>query len=524
LDELARSSVNAGTNFSSKRQLSGGSTGAWNSGRIVVSCYSRHVREQEWNSLGSTEQQPFRRMLRESRNYFLLVTLAAFALRLMFYFRFPHITGDSLIYGDIAKNWLDHGIFGLTHAEGIKPTWIRLPGYPAFLVACFVLFGREHYHAVLLAQIVIDVAGCFVIADLARRTVTAAPERAARVSFLLAALCPFTANYTVAPLAETLSIFFAAVSLDAAVAAFSALDRGGNSWRAWVCCGLAVSAGIQLRPDGGILLVAVGVFLLWRLWKRPAERARLFWAGTLLLAIAIAPLVPWTVRNWRDFGRFEPLAPRYASDPDEYVPSGFDRWMRTWIVDYASTEEVYWQVPGGTFDLNALPSRAFDDASERKQTEAIFEDYGKTLFVGPELNARLDELGKQRIRRHPLRYYVALPVLRIADMWLRPRTEMLPLNTRWWEYEDDTLECVLATLWGVLNLLFVGAAVMGVVRGPRLRYLGLILLFVLLRSAFLGTMENPEPRYTLECYPVVLVLGAAWIAGWKRSRRDARTP
>ena len=112
-------------------------------------------------------------MLLEHRKWFCCFTLAALALRLLFYFRFPHVTGDSLIYGDIAKNWLDQGIFGLTHAEGVRPTWIRLPGYPAFLVLCFKLFGREHYHAVLLVQIVIDIACCFVIADLARRTLSA---------------------------------------------------------------------------------------------------------------------------------------------------------------------------------------------------------------------------------------------------------------------------------------------------------------------------------------------------------------
>jgi hypothetical protein len=26
-------------------------------------------------------------------------------------------------------------------------------------------------------------------------------------------------------------------------------------------------------------------------------------------------------------------------------------------------------------------------------------------------------------------------------------------------------------------------------------------------------MENPEPRYTLECFPVVLLLGGAWLSG-----------
>ena len=486
-------------------------------------------------------------MVRSHRRFFLLVTLAAFALRLIFYFKFPHVTGDSLIYGDIAKNWLDSGIFGLTHSDGVHPTLIRLPGYPAFLAACFVLFGREHYHAVLLVQIVIDVASCFFIADLARRTVS---ERAALIAFLLAALCPFTANYTVAPLAETLSIFFVAIALDAAAAGLNAIDDGcvsevrvppldanlgsqrensvpqvrvlrldanlGSerrySWLAWTCCGLAVSSSILLRPDGGILLIAIGLYLLWRMWRRPPQRARLFCAGALVLAISIAPLVPWTIRNWHAFHRFQPLVPQSASDPDEFVPDGFDKWAKTWAADYVSTEEVYWQVPGDKVDLSLLPSRAFDSAAEREQTQAIFNDYANVLVINPELNARLMELANQRIRHSPLRYYVWLPTLRIADMWLRPRTEMLPLNSRWWEYSDDTKDCVIATLWGLLNLLFILAAVMGLIRGPRPRYLGMMLLFVALRSAFLGTLANPEPRYTLECYPVVLLLGAAWLS------------
>jgi 4-amino-4-deoxy-L-arabinose transferase-like glycosyltransferase len=477
------------------------------------SCYIRHVRAPQGNSLVCTEPRTFWLTLRESRRYFLLITLAAFALRLIFYFKFPHVTGDTLVYGDIARNWLDHGIFGLTHSDGVHPTLIRLPGYPAFLAACFVLFGREHYHAVLLVQIVIDVVTCFFIADLARRAVS---ERAARWAFLLAALCPFTANYTVAPLAETLSIFFVAMALDAAVAGFQASEEGRDSWSAWTWCGIAVSAGILLRPDGGILLVALGLFLLWQMWQRPAERTRLFWAGALVLAISVAPLVPWTIRNWHDFHRFQPLVPQSASDPDEFVPDGFDKWVRTWAADYASTEEVYWQVSGDKVDIDLLPSRAFDSADERGKTRSLLADYNKVLVVNPQLNTRFMELARERIRGNPLRYYVWLPALRIADMWLRPRTEMLPLNSRWWEYGDDTKACVLATLWGVLNLLFIGAAVMGIVRGPRPRYLGMMLLFVALRSAFLGTLSNPEPRYTLECYPVVLLLDAAWISGWKK--------
>jgi hypothetical protein len=40
----------------------------------------------------------------------------------------------------------------------------------------------------------------------------------------------------------------------------------------------------------------------------------------------------------------------------------------------------------------------------------------------------------------------------------------------------------------------------------------LLVSFVLLRSAFLGTVENPEPRYTLECYPAIIVLASSLLA------------
>jgi len=33
-----------------------------------------------------------------------------------------------------------------------------------------------------------------------------------------------------------------------------------------------------------------------------------------------------------------------------------------------------------------------------------------------------------------------------------------------------------------------------------------------LRTALLGTLENPEPRYTLECFPIVLALAGIGIS------------
>jgi hypothetical protein len=55
-----------------------------------------------------------------------------------------------------------------------------------------------------------------------------------------------------------------------------------------------------------------------------------------------------------------------------------------------------------------------------------------------------------------------------------------------------------------------------------MEWLGLLTLFVVLRSAFLGTLENPEPRYTLEMYPIVIVLVAAALARTNGIKTDPK--
>ena len=163
-----------------------------------------------------------------------------------------------------------------------------------------------------------------------------------------------------------------------------------------------------------------------------------------------------------------------------------------------------------------LPSRAFDSPEQRQTTLQLIQEYNQALNIGPELDARFADLAAQRIHSHPLRYYVILPALKILDMWLRPRTELLPPDSRWYQFEDDTKWLVLAIGLGVLNLLYVLAAVAGFVRGSPIAWVGLGLSYVVLRSLFLGTMANPEQRYTLECYPVVILLASAL---WGQSRR-----
>jgi 4-amino-4-deoxy-L-arabinose transferase-like glycosyltransferase len=447
-------------------------------------------------------------MLRKHFRFFLIATLAGVALRLLFIFRFPGVTSDSFVYGDIAKNWLQHGIYGLSGINDVSPTYIRLPGYPAFLAAVFAIFGMEHYRAVLVLQMFVDIGTCFLIADLARRLISL---RAARFAFLLAALCPFLANYAANALTETLEVFFTVLALDLAITGLEKADA--SSLKPWVGCGLAVGAAILLRPDGGLLLFAIVAYFFWLLDWSYRTRARvsalhLLKAGAILAAVSLALLLPWTIRNLRTFHAFQPLAPRYANEENTFVPMGFNRWVKTWIVDYASVEEIYWAVPGNAVDPEKLPSRAFDSPDQREQTTQLLEAYNDAQHVTPDLDARFAALAAERVHHSHLRYYVVLPLLRIADMWLRPRTESLPSDTRWWEFDDDAKWLALTLILGIVNLLYVAAAFAGRLRGRFAPHLGLLLTFALLRSVFLGSLENPEPRYTLECYPVLIVLAA----------------
>ena len=494
------------------------------------------------------------RLIRQHRWIFGGVTLAGLALRVFFVVHFPAVTDDSHMYADVGTNWLEHGIYGETqggHPEKpILPTDSRLPGYPAFLAGIFWIFGTGNFRAVMLAQVLLDIGTCIIIADLARRVVSA---RAAKIAFALATLCPFLANYTAAVLTETLEVFFTALVLDFALVALNRTHSGeAGALSLWSATGGAIGACILLRPDGGILLAAVVLYLAvatakglvdagtptaWLKrnpdttpsgtkatfakaeWKEQStENRRWFFrssvaAGTILVVFALAPLIPWAIRNFHTFHHFQPLAPRYANEMDELVTGGFNRWVKTWMTDYVSVEEIYWNVPGDKIDAQKLPSRAFDNLVEKDTTLALIAEYNESQDMTSELDARFGELATDRIRDHPVRYYVWLPALRVADMWLRPRTELLPADVRWWEFHDTKKESALAVGFGLLNLAYVGAALLALIRRPSgIRWDGLLIVFLLLRSVFLATLENPEPRYTLEGYPVIILCAAAYFA------------
>lgn len=421
------------------------------------------------------------------------------ALRLWFVRHYPVLDGDPLIYGDIAKNWLLHGVYGFSLDHGVRPTLVRLPGYPAFLAACFRLFGMENYTAVLYVQTGMDLVTCLLVAAYAARYIS---FRAGMAALYLAALCPFTANYVASPLTETPTLFCIALGLYAFA---RYVERpGARPW--FFALAFAISYAALLRPDGALLGVVLLPAMFWYV-RNGTTASRAFSLAVLCAVLALLPFFAWTFRNARAFHVFQPLAPRYATDPGEYVDRGWDRWVQSWCVEFTSTYEFFWNVSGAPVDPGNLPKRAFDTPQERAQTDALLDTYNATLQLTPSMDAQFGALARERIHRRPLRFYVGLPLLRLADMWLRPRTEMLWIELRWWQYRLHKNETIFAWGYAALNLAYLLAALWGAGKG--VPYTFLMAIYVVLRCALLLTLECPEPRYTIECFPMVLILAAA---------------
>ncbi len=451
------------------------------------------------------------------------------ALRIAFLHHAPPLSGDTLIYGQIARNWMETGLYGYTATGGAPhATLIRLPGYPLFLAMCFRLFGVGNYLAVTWVQAAVDLVTCLLVSLTARRIFG---PRAGFAALLLGCLCPFPANYVAAPLTETLTLN----SIALAVYALTRwLDQPGVSRWLWLVAA-ALACSLLLRPEQALLSVAVAP-VLW--WRAIAPGASLFSAKRLApavfaIACVLLPLAPWTARNWRTFHVFEPLAPRYATDPGETIPFGFQRWYRTWAVDFASTEDVYWNFDGAQIKLDDLPSRAFDSPQQRTDTANLLADYNDTTDPTPEVDARFARLARQRVAASRVRYYLELPCARLVNMLLRPRTELMGTTLDWWNRRQYPHDFRFALSYAAINLLYLLLGIAGLLRwwpGDRAHrpILAATLAFVLLRCALLLTIDNSEPRYTLEFFPVLWLWASALVAPRKRlssaGRRSSSYP
>src|SRR5450755_1955969 len=319
-------------------------------------------------------------------------------LRVFFVLKFPVTdSGDAPFYIELAWNWLKNGVYGFPVNGHLTAVDMRVPGYPAFLAAVFAFAGNSP-RAVMLAQAVVDVAGCFLIALIAARLAPAESRRRVTIAGLwLAAPCPFTANYSAVVLTETLVVFLTALailvlletdlgrSMDRAASPFLANNFFANQFLAsrfltnhWFLAGIVVGFGTLVRPETPLLFVAAGLVLVVK-WRHPGDWPKLARAGALMGFGLLLPLVPWAARNWTVLQDIQFLAPRYSELPGEYTPLGMNDWTNTWLWRFRDVYLVTWKVNVEEISIDDIPARAFDSPEERARVEALLEQYNEPL-------------------------------------------------------------------------------------------------------------------------------------------------
>lgn len=470
--------------------------------------------------------------------YTFLAVITGLALRLVFIHWFATATDDSAIYLQLATNWIDHHVYGLTLNGQVVPTDLRTPGYPAFLAGLTLLFRRS-MQAVLLSQAALDICTCVLTGALA----TALAPRAMRrrvwiIALWLAASCPFLANYTAVVLTEVAVTFFTAAALYCFALALRE-EPGPLGFRMeqhWnvpfillLLGGLLTGVASLVRPEMPLLLGVAIALCGIRVWKAQGARKAILHAAAIAGAFVL-PLAPWAARNAISLHKVQFLAPRYATLPGEYTPVGFYAWTGTWLERFRDVYSTIWAVEEDGMDINDLPASAFDTPAEKARVADLIARYNDRpeLDISPEMDRQYAELARERTRRHPLRTYVFVPFERALTIWFTPRTELLPIQGKFWplreQWEDSPADVLVTGGFALLGYLYVALAIGGVwlawrawlsednnagrAAGVNLWGIALLLSYLLVRTAFLTTVEAPEPRYVVSCYPAVLALVA----------------
>jgi len=431
------------------------------------------------------------------------------------------IGGDGLQYWSMAIHLeREHRV----SLDGVTPTWVRLPGYPALLRLttrpAASDTGATDPHAIqtrvdawlrraVRVNLVVDL-GCGLAAFLLALALGAGPL--SLLAPLSWAIQPWSTVVAVHPLSDPLATLLTTLCLAALAQAVRA-----RSTALLALGGLAAGLCQYVRPDAILLapaLVAAGLLV-------HRGRPRALW-GLVVWALVFAP---WPLRNMVLFHAPHPLGAAGLDARGQQIDrSAAFAWMRTWCVGgETETVNVAWKLPGTALRFEDLPASAYDSAEEIAYLRRFFTDYAaRGSHLDSDLSRRLQGLAASRRARHPLAYWVRLPLLRIALRLSAPREGYglgtLPTLKRWPSQWIRFDRAVVAVGLEVLALLLVGRASRPVA--------AVLALWLACRCVLIGWLPAPEPRYFLEALPLLAALAtgllpaaAAALAAARAARR-----
>jgi hypothetical protein len=171
---------------------------------------------------------------------------------------------------------------------------------------------------------------------------------------------------------------------------------------------------------------------------------------------------------------------------------------------------------------NSTASPTPDENTDEDDEAADSSDQDQSnVEMTPEIDAGFMQIAHERIARHPFRYYVWLPIKRARTMWFDTHSqywpfegELLPVDDLDYDIHQQFWLPLFASLTALYTLVgLAGALILWRARKFEGRkWLLLAGLAIGLRLVLFSSLENPEPRYVVEFFPILSVLGGIAIA------------
>lgn len=373
--------------------------------------------------------------------------------------------------GRIARAICEGKGFSSPFFDPSGPTAMLPPAYPYLVAACMKLFGgftAATAMAVLTLNSVFASLTVIPVYFLAKRVLD---ERTARVAGWAWAFFPYSIYLAGGRIySDTLTCLIASLLWLQTIRLEQ--SRATRDWLVW---GLLWGLAGLVSP---VLLGPLPFLVIWLAVQR--SRSGLAWLapGVLAACVLLAVLAPWTMRNYRAFGRLIPLR------------DGF--WMEVHVGNNGDTSDV-------TPDSAHPTTSPIEYAQWRRLGEIGFMDAKKAEALS-------------FIRQHP-GFFAWVTVRHIANMW-----------TGFWSLDPKFLA---DEPFHIPNVFFATAMTLLAVGGLRYAWLAgkgeaifpLVLILVTFPMVYYITHSSMDYRHPLD--PIIVMMDCYCVLEWRR-RRAAR--
>jgi 4-amino-4-deoxy-L-arabinose transferase-like glycosyltransferase len=201
---------------------------------------------------------------------------------------------DGRDYLRLAENLVENGNYSLDTEPPYEPNLKRVPGYPIFLVALYILAGGEHSpFLILVTNLIFSLLNIWLLIQVGRQLFSPTISALAGLIYALAPISIVLANQA---MSESLFTFLVLLSL------YFVVQWKPETWRQ-VIIG-AIGLGILLALATYVRAIATYVLpIFWLYWiVRYFNLKKAAILVSLSFMVFVALLFPWYFRNYNAFG------------------------------------------------------------------------------------------------------------------------------------------------------------------------------------------------------------------------------